>query len=436
MGVRTSRGQFEPPADDLLTDFDTILHAFDLDAALLDNDPALFQPLLTSPPPLPPPPPPPETPETPPERPLEARGPGHAAEARRAVEEDEELRDVGEQRQQQERDDAEPVRPARPEGFAACRAAAARAVGRAHRCCPAGAASKSWRVDTVVHAGHLRAVGEDLSYRGAAVPPGSLPAAPRDVLRGRRWGSCALVGNSGALLRARHGRAIDAADVVVRLNQAPTRGYEAHVGRKTTARLLNRAWTLGYANSREVHPKYRWVPRLGARNYHPLERGVTLISSRTDPANFAALAGFVAGRAQRPDVRVLLLHRRTVGAAEGALKRFVSCASRLKQREFGGGRTASSGLVGVFLLRELCRSVSVYGLGAQARGGGRRAARRAAGPYQYYELAGTERPAGNAVHSFEAEEAFVQALAREGAIELCGVDGCTSGGGGGGGGGV
>ena len=51
--------------------------------------------------------------------------------------------------------------------------------------------------------------------------------------------SVAIVGNSGKLLHKRHGEAIDSHDAVIRFNWAPTEGYEAQVGSKTTIRLSN-----------------------------------------------------------------------------------------------------------------------------------------------------------------------------------------------------
>jgi hypothetical protein len=38
------------------------------------------------------------------------------------------------------------------------------------------------------------------------------------------WNTCAVVGNSGHLLRSKYGEDIDAHDVVMRMNQAPTKG--------------------------------------------------------------------------------------------------------------------------------------------------------------------------------------------------------------------
>lgn len=56
-----------------------------------------------------------------------------------------------------------------------------------------------------------------------------------------RGGSCAIVGNSGLLKFTRFGADVDAHDVVVRMNAAPTLGEEGRVGTRTTARVLNNA---------------------------------------------------------------------------------------------------------------------------------------------------------------------------------------------------
>ncbi|NWR15862.1 SIA7E sialyltransferase, partial [Emberiza fucata] len=50
--------------------------------------------------------------------------------------------------------------------------------------------------------------------------------------------SCALVTSSGQLLGSRQGRRIDESECVIRMNDAPTRGYGNDVGNKTSLRVI------------------------------------------------------------------------------------------------------------------------------------------------------------------------------------------------------
>ncbi|XP_033106451.1 alpha-2,8-sialyltransferase 8B-like [Anneissia japonica] len=61
--------------------------------------------------------------------------------------------------------------------------------------------------------------------------------------------TCALIGNSGILLNNCCGREIDAHDIVVRANSAPTAGYERDVGYKTSLMMFNKASSLEVKNS-------------------------------------------------------------------------------------------------------------------------------------------------------------------------------------------
>ncbi|KAK1155451.1 alpha-N-acetylgalactosaminide alpha-2,6-sialyltransferase 3-like isoform X1, partial [Acipenser oxyrinchus oxyrinchus] len=65
------------------------------------------------------------------------------------------------------------------------------------------------------------------------LPP--LPPQPLDF----HCKQCALVSNSGQMLGARKGREIDQSDCVVRMNNAPTLGYEDDVGSKTSLRVIS-----------------------------------------------------------------------------------------------------------------------------------------------------------------------------------------------------
>jgi len=61
----------------------------------------------------------------------------------------------------------------------------------------------------------------------------------RDEIGRSFFGTCAVVGSSGIVLNYDHGSDIDEHDMVFRFNSAPTRGFEKHVGSKTTYRITN-----------------------------------------------------------------------------------------------------------------------------------------------------------------------------------------------------
>ncbi|XP_074565642.1 sialyltransferase-like protein 1 [Curcuma longa] len=56
---------------------------------------------------------------------------------------------------------------------------------------------------------------------------------------GQRYPTCAVVGNSGILLKADHGDLIDSHHLVIRLNNARISGYRRHVGAKTSLSFIN-----------------------------------------------------------------------------------------------------------------------------------------------------------------------------------------------------
>ncbi|XP_026452719.1 beta-1,6-galactosyltransferase GALT29A-like [Papaver somniferum] len=78
----------------------------------------------------------------------------------------------------------------------------------------------------------------------------------------RKYDSCAVVGNSGILLKTEYGDMMDNHEFVVRLKNARTRGYENYVGSKTSISFIN-SNLLHLCSTRETcscHPYGEMVP--------------------------------------------------------------------------------------------------------------------------------------------------------------------------------
>ena len=69
------------------------------------------------------------------------------------------------------------------------------------------------------------------------VPPSLLEVSPQVDLEHKKHKTCALVYNSNELLSRDHGPKIDGHEAVFRFNNAPTTGFEKHVGGRTTYRF-------------------------------------------------------------------------------------------------------------------------------------------------------------------------------------------------------
>ena len=249
---------------------------------------------------------------------------------------------------------------------------------------------------------------------------------------------CAVVGNSGLLKANKYGTAIDSHQVVVRINHAPVKDFEAHVGSKTTARVLNLLWSERYAlGSDFVHTdlncgETKYVADLGrdvcvggynSKPRLPLENGAKLVCSRVSLKEFAKLSHtmnvdrFYRSRAGG----TMLITSHVIAAARRLLVgyRVRLCASG--RGPFNGGAVPSSGLVAIFIMLNVCSSVDVYGFGSNQR-----VLSHVRDPrkieYHYFNGFG-KRDFGTPVHSWEAEQALMERLAEEGVINLCLNDG-------------
>eukprot|EP00240_Pyramimonas_obovata_P005417 CAMPEP_0118943782 /NCGR_PEP_ID=MMETSP1169-20130426/39024_1 /TAXON_ID=36882 /ORGANISM="Pyramimonas obovata, Strain CCMP722" /LENGTH=385 /DNA_ID=CAMNT_0006889113 /DNA_START=132 /DNA_END=1286 /DNA_ORIENTATION=+ len=234
--------------------------------------------------------------------------------------------------------------------------------------------------------------------------------------------TCAVVGNSGALLRPPFfGAAIDAHDVVMRLNQAPTENYATYVGEKTTHRLLNRLWGFRYSYGHAAKAGTGRARFIDA----PREENVTLVASRIERDVFREL---LRTNQEYKSVRSILLGRDLIRLSQDAIAWLRQCSRAYSE----GGSVPSSGLTAIVLLLGMCKRLTVFGIGAAWTEPGRAQGWRRNNadpiPYQYYKWKHTERQDGNPTHSFEAERALVEAMAAEGMLHWCTPEGCKYGG--------
>ena len=129
---------------------------------------------------------------------------------------------------------------------------------------------------------------------------------------------------------ASFGGTIDSHDVVFRMNQAPVKGYELHVGKKSTFRVLNSLWSHRYS-----HGYAPWDP--GYQNL-PLEKDVTLILTRVDATIFNEMHEF--WRKRRPDITLLILSSKVINIIRQTLVDYRSrlCAAGV---ESAGGQVGT-----------------------------------------------------------------------------------------------
>lgn len=151
--------------------------------------------------------------------------------------------------------------------------------------------------------------------------------------------TCAIVGSAGHLRRSGLGPAIDAHDAVFRVNAAPTAGYEADVGSRTTWRVHN-------------SEKPWFMASLGA-----------------------------SGMGDVPELNLVVCHNAWIGACQhqafGGLyaertalvnPRFYSQLWELVQRgrPRGHQHAPSTGLLAIALGLSACQNVSVFGFSRQS----------------------------------------------------------------------
>ena len=265
-----------------------------------------------------------------------------------------------------------------------------------------------------------------------------LDAFGEDVSKRYNFTTCAVVGNSGSLLRPpRLNNDIDEHEVVIRLNAAPTSGrYGQRVGRKTTLRFLNAARAKTYLVG-------------GCSKTMPCDEGSTLVATRGMP--FApskvitnAHLSIVRGRRldfgeedfedeenlhrqkrkaamesqvlkmsepERERLSVAQPPSNSMGAVKRVIKAYKSayiekCGEDDAKRLFKGPETPSTGFMAVIFALHMCsETVSVYGFKKQLK------------PYQYFRM----RVKPSEVHDFTVEAEILTAMAKDGVLRMPGI---------------
>ncbi|KAK3257760.1 hypothetical protein CYMTET_33165, partial [Cymbomonas tetramitiformis] len=145
-------------------------------------------------------------------------------------------------------------------------------------------------------------------------------------------------------------------DTIFRLNNAPTVGFERHVGSRTTHRLVNNQWSSAYIAAALSEKQAGIVERL------PLEYNLTVIMSRNDQSLFQSAVNTL--KARRADLLVAQLAKPTITRAADTLAAVRTRLETLRGKiAYPGRGSPSSGFLATFLLMQMCSTVRVYGVG-------------------------------------------------------------------------
>ncbi|KAK1435072.1 hypothetical protein QVD17_00832 [Tagetes erecta] len=170
-----------------------------------------------------------------------------------------------------------------------------------------------------------------------------------------KYKTCAVVGNSGILLKQNLGDTIDSHEFVIRLNNARIGGFERFVGSKTN---------LSFINSNILH----LCSRRGGCYCHPYGEHVPIIMYISQPVHFLDY-GVCSSSHRSPlmitDPQLDLLCARIVKYY--SVKRFVTETGKPLEEwssSHGGSEFHySSGMQAIMLALGVCDKVSIFGFG-------------------------------------------------------------------------
>jgi len=262
----------------------------------------------------------------------------------------------------------------------------------------------------------------------------------------RKTKSCAVVGN-GPVGGRRIGKIIDQHDAVLRLNDAPTQGYEEFVGTKTTHRVILNAYRSnteliglkhGYGQSENlIFIPHTEAPVDATKSAALLQQLASLrwlyllLHPERDEiaANAKGTTLFLANASQTSFVNqtVHVINPEVLTALESVLHLRSSKVTKVvRGKTRNVEQTPSTGIVSIFLALQFCSTVRIVGFDTTIRGDGRYT--------RYFTLGlngadkvssminglqgGDMRAIHNSNHNVAKEHAFMKALVQSGQIEL------------------
>ncbi|XP_077166788.1 CMP-N-acetylneuraminate-beta-galactosamide-alpha-2,3-sialyltransferase 2 [Paroedura picta] len=213
------------------------------------------------------------------------------------------------------------------------------------------------------------------------IVPGENPYGSRDSQKCRR---CAVVGNSGNLRGSGYGREINGHDFIMRMNQAPTVGFEADVGSRTTHHFM-------YPESAKNLPanvSFVLVP------FKALDLLWIASALSTGQIRFT----------YAPVKPFLRVDKEKVQIYNPAFFKYIH--DRWTEHH---GRYPSTGMLVLFFALHVCDEVNVFGFGADSRGNW----------HHYWEnnrYAGEFRKTG--VHNADFEASIIDMLEKTNKIDV------------------
>ncbi|KAJ7403049.1 CMP-N-acetylneuraminate-beta-galactosamide-alpha-2,3-sialyltransferase 1 [Pitangus sulphuratus] len=172
------------------------------------------------------------------------------------------------------------------------------------------------------------------------IPGDGDPLQERGTYTCRR---CAVVGNSGNLRQSQYGQEIDSHDFVLRMNRAPTAGYESDVGSKTTHHFV-------YPESyKELAANVSMI----LIPFKTLDLRWVVTALTTGTINFTYV----------PVPRKIKVKKEKILVYNPAFMKYIY-ENWLEHH----GRYPSTGLLSLIFALHVCDEVSVYGFGADSKG--------------------------------------------------------------------